>query len=410
MNIFESVRIAFRSLISNKMRSGLTMLGITIGVMSVISMLSIGQGTQTAITNQINSIGSNLLYVRPGATQQGGIRTAEGSAATLTLGDATALADLPGTVAIAPEVDSSGQLAYLGNNAVGRILGVTPEYLDTLNANVADGNFISSANVAETSAVVVLGSQLAQTLYGTTEPVGLSVRINGQTFRVLGVMQAKGGTGFQNQDTQLFVPITTANSRLSRAGQSQGSNTVSVINVKMTGSNVQDQVVQDISQVLDERHRVTQDDFTIQSQQDILNTANQVTGVLTIFLGGLAAISLLVGGIGVMNIMLVSVTERTREIGIRKAVGARRRDILMQFLTEAIILSLSGGLIGIILGMLIARLMSGITVGTTTLNTVVEPSSVLLAVLFSAGVGLFFGSYPANRAASMHPIDALHYE
>ena len=410
MNIFESVRIAFRSLISNKMRSGLTMLGITIGVMSVISMLSIGQGTQTAITNQINSIGSNLLYVRPGATQQGGIRTAEGSAATLTLGDATALADLPGTVAIAPEVDSSGQLAYLGNNAVGRILGVTPEYLDTLNANVADGNFISSANVAETSAVVVLGSQLAQTLYGTTEPVGLSVRINGQTFRVLGVMQAKGGTGFQNQDTQLFVPITTANSRLSRAGQSQGSNTVSVINVKMTGSNVQDQVVQDISQVLDERHRVTQDDFTIQSQQDILNTANQVTGVLTIFLGGLAAISLLVGGIGVMNIMLVSVTERTREIGIRKAIGARRRDILMQFLTEAMILSLSGGLIGIMLGMLIARLVSGIQVGTTTLSTVVEPSSVLLAVLFSAGVGLFFGSYPANRAASMHPIDALHYE
>jgi len=410
MNIFESVRIALRSLVSNKMRSGLTMLGIMIGVMSVISMLSIGQGTQMAITNQINSIGTNLLYVRPGATQQGGVRTAEGSAATLTMADATALAGVSGTVAIAPEVDSFGQLAYLGNNAVGRILGVTPEYLDALNGNVADGSFISSANVSETSAVVVLGSQLAQNLFGTTEPVDLSVRINGQAFRVIGVMQAKGGTGFLNADTQLFVPITTANSRLSRAGQSEGSNTVSVINVKMTDPSVQYQVVQDIAQILDQRHHVSQDDFTIQSQQDILNTANQVTGVLTIFLGGIAAISLIVGGIGIMNIMLVSVTERTREIGIRKALGARRRDILAQFLTEAIILSLSGGLIGILLGALIAHLISGIQVGTTTLDTVVEPSSVLLAVLFSAGVGLFFGSYPANRAASMHPIDALHYE
>jgi putative ABC transport system permease protein len=410
MNILESVRIALRSLISNKMRSGLTMLGIMIGVMSVISLLSIGHGTQTAITNQINSIGSNLLYVRPGATQQGSVRTAEGSAATLTMGDATALAGLPGTVAIAPEVDSFGQLAYLGNNAVGRIVGATPDYQDALNGDVADGNFISSANVAETSAVVVLGSQIAQNLYGTAEPVGLSVRINGQTFRVIGVMQARGGTGFLNTDTQLFVPITTAISRLSRAGQSQGSNTVSVINVKMTDSSVQDQVVQDISRILDQRHRVTQDDFAIQSQQDILNTANQVTSVLTIFLGGLAAISLIVGGIGIMNIMLVSVTEQTREIGIRMALGARRRDILTQFLTEATIPSLSGGLIGIMLGALIAHLISGIQVGTTTLSTVVEPSSVLLAVLFSAGVCLFFGSYPTNRGASMRPIDALHYE
>jgi putative ABC transport system permease protein len=410
MSILESVRIALRSLVSNKMRSGLTMLGITIGVMSVISMLSIGQGTQTSITNQINSIGSNLLYIRPGATQQGGVRTAEGSAATLTMGDATALEDLSGTIAIAPEVDSFGQLAYLGNNAVGRIIGATPAYLDALNGTIADGNFISAVNVAGTSAVVVLGSQLALTLFGTTEPVGLSVRINGQAFRVIGVMLAKGGTGFLNTDTQLYVPITTANSRLSRGGQSQGSNTVSVINVKMIDAKSQDQVVQDISSILDQRHRVAQDDFTIQSQQDILNTANQVTGVLTIFLGGIAAISLLVGGIGMMNIMLVSVTERTREIGIRKALGARKRDILMQFLTEATILSLSGGLIGILLGMLIARLISGIQVGTTALSTVVEPSSVILAVLFSAGVGLFFGSYPANRAASMHPIDALRYE
>jgi putative ABC transport system permease protein len=410
MNIVESMRIALRSLAANKMRSGLTMLGIIIGVMAVIAMLSIGRGAQEAITNQINSIGTNLLFIRPGATQQGGVRTAEGSAATLTMEDGQALVGLPNVVAVAPEVDSFGQVAYLGNNAVGRILGVTPDYQDTMNANVADGDFISAANVTARSAVAVLGSQIAQNLFGDGEPVGQSVRINGQNFRVIGVMQPKGGTGFLNQDTQIFVPITTAMSRLSRGGQFRGGNSVSDINVKITDPSVQNDVVQNISQVLDQRHHVVQDDFTIQSQQDILNTANQVTGVLTIFLGGVAAISLIVGGIGIMNIMLVSVTERTREIGIRKAIGARKRDILAQFLTEAIVLSLSGGLIGILFGALVARLISGVQLGSSTLSTVVDPGSVLLAVLFSAGVGLFFGSYPANRAASLHPIDALRYE
>ncbi len=199
-------------------------------------------------------------------------------------------------------------------------------------------------------------------------------------------------------------------SRLSRGGQFRGGNSVNVINVKITDPSVQNDVVQNISQVLDERHHVAQDDFSIQSQQDILNTANQITGILTIFLGGVAAISLVVGGIGIMNIMLVSVTERTREIGIRKAIGAHKRDIMAQFLTEATILSLGGGIIGILIGMVIARVISGIQMGTTTLTTVVDIDAVLLAVLFSAGVGLFFGSYPANRAASLHPIDALRYE
>ncbi len=410
MNILESMRIALRSLGANKMRSGLTMLGIIIGVMAVIAMLSIGRGAQAAITNQINSIGTNLLFVRPGALQQGGVRTAEGSAATLTMEDGQALVGLPDVVAVAPEVDSFGQVAYLGNNAVGRILGVTPDYPNALNATVADGDFITAANVTAKSAVAVLGAQIAQTLFDTAEPVGQTVRINGQNFRVVGVMQAKGGTGFLNQDTQIFVPITTAMSRLSRGGQFRGGNTVSDLNVKITDPSVQNEVIQNISQVLDERHHVSQDDFNIQSQQDILNTANQVTGVLTIFLGGVAAISLIVGGIGIMNIMLVSVTERTREIGIRKAVGARKRDILTQFLTEATILSVSGGVIGILLGAIIAHLISGIQMGSSTLTTVVDPDSVILAVLFSVGVGLFFGSYPANRAASLHPIDALRYE
>ncbi len=410
MNIIESMRIALRSIASNKMRSGLTMLGIIIGVMAVIAMLSIGRGAQTAITNQINSIGTNLLFIRPGATQQGGVRSAEGSAATLTMEDGQALVGQPDIVSVAPEVDSFGQLAYLGNNSNGRILGVTPEYLDTMNVSVADGDFLTAANVTARSAVAVLGAQIAQQLYDTAEPVGQSVRINGQTFRVIGVMEAKGGTGALNADTQVYVPITTAMSRLSRGGQFRGGNSVSVVNVKITDPSVQNDVIQNISAILDQRHHVAQDDFNIQSQQDILNTANQVTGVLTIFLGGVAAVSLIVGGIGIMNIMLVSVTERTREIGIRKAIGAHKRDIMAQFLTEATILSLGGGLLGILLGAIIARVISGVQLGTTTLNTVVDIDAVLLAVLFSAGVGLFFGSYPANRAASLHPIDALRYE
>ncbi len=411
MTVLESMRIALRSLSANKLRSALTMLGIIIGVMAVIAMLSIGRGAQAAITNQINSIGTNLLFVRPGSTQESGVRSAQGSAATLTLEDAQALSGMANVVGISPELDAFAQVAYLGNNANARVLGVTPEYLDTMNANLADGEFISSANVTARSAVVVLGAQIAQNLYDTASPVGQSVRMNGQTYRVIGVMQSKGGTGFMNADTQVFVPITTAMSRLSRGGQFRGGNIVNVINVKITDPSVQDGVIEEISQVLRDRHHVQfQDDFQIQSQQDILNTANQVTGILTVFLGGVAGISLMVGGIGIMNIMLVSVTERTREIGLRKAIGARKRDILTQFLTEATILSLTGGIIGIMAGAVIARMISGINMGGSTLSTVVDLDSVLLAVLFSVAVGLFFGSYPANRAASLHPIDALRYE
>ena len=412
MNFLESARIALRSLSANKLRSGLTMLGIIIGVMAVVTMLSIGRGAQAAITNQINSIGTNLLFVTPGSTQTQGVRSAQGSAATLTLEDGQALVGLPGIVAVAPQVDSFGQVVYLGNNVNGRIIGTTPEYVDTLNAAVADGDFVTASSVTARSAVVVLGSQIAQDLFDTAEPVGQVVRINNQPFRVIGVMQSKGGTGFMNQDTQIFVPITTAMSRLSRGGDRfRGGNSVQTLNVKITDTSVQDQVTQEIGDVLRQRHHVQfQDDFSIQSQQDILNTANQVTGILTIFLGGIAGISLIVGGIGIMNIMLVSVTERTREIGIRKAVGARQRDILAQFLTEATILSLAGGIIGILMGAIIAHFISGIQLGSTSLNPTIDFDSVMLAVLFSAGVGLFFGSYPASRAASLHPIDALRYE
>jgi putative ABC transport system permease protein len=410
MNVLESVRIALRSLSANKMRSGLTMLGIVIGVMSVIAMLSIGEGAQAAITAQIDAIGTNLLFIRPGSIQQGGVASAAGTAPTLTIQDAQALQNLPYIVGVAPETESFGQAVYLGNNAVGRIIGTTPQYLDTMNAVVADGNFISDANVTVREPVVVLGSQIASELFNGAEPVGQMIRINNQLFRVIGVMQSQGGTGFLNQDTQVFVPITTADSRFARS-RFRGGDVVSSITVKMTNVSDQNQVTQEITAVLRQRHHIQfQNDFTIQSQQDILNAADQVTGTLTIFLGGVAAISLIVGGIGIMNIMLVSVTERTREIGVRKAVGAHKRDILAQFLTEATILSISGGVMGILLGILVAHLISGIQMGSSTLTTVVAPSSVLLAVFFSAGVGLFFGIYPANRAADLNPIEALRYE
>ncbi len=410
MNLLQSVQIALQSIGANKLRSGLTMLGIIIGVMAVITMLSIGRGMQNTVTQQISSIGTNLLFVRPGNTQQGGVRQQE-TQGTLTLGDADALRALPNVVAVAPQVDGFGQVAYMANNAVGRIIGVTPEYQNTLNANVATGEFIASSHVQGRAAVVVLGAGIATSLFDTADPIGQFVRINGQNFRVIGVMEPKGGTGFNDTDMQIYVPITTAASRLIGNQRFRGGDVVSTINVKITDTSVQDAVVQDISNILRERHRVLfQDDFTIQSQQDILNTLNQITDAFTIFLGGIAGISLIVGGIGIMNIMLVSVTERTREIGIRKAVGARQRDILIQFLTEATVLSLFGGLIGLLVGIGIAQLISGINIGTTTLQTVVDLDAILLALSFSLGVGLFFGIYPANRAASLHPIDALRYE
>ena len=252
---------------------------------------------------------------------------------------------------------------------------------------------------------------MADTLFPDQDPVGLSVRINNVPFRVTCVMESKGGTGFLSQDTQVLVPITTAQTRLGRGQRFRGGNNVDVLNVELTDSSLGPTVTDELASVLRDRHHVTfQDDFTIQSQQDVLNAANAVTGTLTIFLGGIAAISLIVGGIGIMNIMLVSVTERTREIGIRKAVGARRSDILAQFLTEATVLSLVGGLIGTLLGWGVGKLLGNVQLGASQITPVVDTSAVLLAVSFSVAIGLFFGIYPALRASGLNPIEALRYE
>ncbi len=412
MNIVESFRIAMRSLGANKMRAGLTMLGVIIGVAAVIALVSIGRGMSAAVTAQVESIGTNLLFVRPGSSQQGGVRGAEGSAGTLTLEDGQALNGIQGIVGIAPEVDSFGQVVYSGNNINSRVIGVTPEYQDVRNFHPVEGEYINATNVTARSLVACIGSQVASQLFdGGQDPVGQSIRINNVPFRVQCVMETKGGTGVLSQDNQIFIPLTTAQTRLSRGNRFRGGNNVDVLNVQLTDSSLGPTVTDQIGQILRDRHHVTaQDDFTIQSQQDTLNALNSITGAVTLFLGAVAAISHIVGGIGIMNIMLVSVTERTREIGIRKAVGAHRRDILPQFQTEATVLSVLGGTIGTALGWGISRLMGNINLGGTTITPSVDIDAILLAVGFSLAIGLFFGIYPALRASALHPIDALRYE
>lgn len=410
MNILESTRIALRALTANKLRAGLTMLGIIIGVAAVIALVSIGRGAEKAITEQIESVGTNLLYVRPGATSTNGVQGQQGSAATLTLEDAKALEGIEGIEGVAPEINSFGQIVANGINTNARLTGVTPTFIDALNFTLAEGEFVTDANLTGRSLVVVLGSTVATTLFPDQDPIGQTVRINNVPLKVIGVMEAKGGTGFTSQDNQVFAPITTVQTRLANAGRFRGGNSISTINIKLTDSSLGDPVTLAIGEVLRERHNVNEDDFAVTSQEDVLSAATSVTDTLTIFLGGVAAISLLVGGIGIMNIMLVSVTERTREIGIRKAVGAKRSDILMQFLTEATVLSVLGGAIGTSIGWAIASLMGAISIGSTTVTPSVDISAVILAVVFSVAVGLFFGSYPAFRASALRPIQALRYE
>lgn len=410
MNLLVSVQIALRALTANKLRASLTMLGVIIGVAAVIALMSIGRGASAAISSQIQSIGTNLLYVRPGASNDSGVRGADGSAVTLTQEDGAALEGIEGIVAVAPQVESFGQLVYQGTNMNARVLGVTPEYLDASTAVPEAGEFITEANVTGKSLVVVLGSTVAETLFAGEDPIGKSIRINNILFRVAGVMQAKGGSGFTSLDSQVFVPLTTAQTRLGRGAQFRGGNGVSLLNIKIQDTAQSDAITEQIGEILRERHRVVEDDFTVTSQEDVLSAATSVTDTLTIFLGGIAAISLIVGGIGIMNIMMVSVTERTREIGIRKAVGAKRRDVLMQFLTEATVLSVLGGMLGTLLGWGIATMMGNVSLGSTQITPVVDTSAVLLAVGFSVAIGLFFGIYPALRASSLRPIEALRYE
>jgi putative ABC transport system permease protein len=414
--------VALRALGANKLRTTLTMLGIIIGVSAVIALMSIGRGAQAQVTSQIQSLGTNLLFIRPGSTRdQGGVRSTQGSAPTLTLDDADAIAALPNVVATAPELGTFAQMLANGQNTNSRVTGVTEDYATVRNTPVAEGDWINRTQLDGHSSVVVLGDAVAKQLFPDSDPMGQTVRLSvggrtGTNFRVIGVAEAKGGTGLGNADDQVFVPITTVMARLFAQRTARGAPNVSTINVQVVSESAMDETVNEIGELLRTRHKVAQDDFTVQSQQDFLNTFNQIAGTFTLLLGAIAGISLVVGGIGIMNIMLVSVTERTREIGIRKAVGARRRDILTQFLVEAIVVSVLGGAIGIALGTGFAALISQLQVpggaggGTSQLQTQVGLDSVMLAFCVSAAVGLFFGIYPATRASRLNPIEALRYE
>ncbi|OGO00292.1 MAG: hypothetical protein A2Y59_05610 [Chloroflexi bacterium RBG_13_52_14] len=415
MNPKQIARTALTALTLNKLRSFLTILGVVIGVAAVIALMALGEGTQTTIVQRIESLGTNLLFVSPGASSESGtaIRGAFGSARTLTLNDAEALTAVPSVLAVAPEVSTSSQVVANGVNTRAQIAGVTSDYAPVRNLTVAEGEFISESDIDRRTMAVVLGSRVAQTLFGETNPVGQTVKIGGRPFTVIGVLESKGGTGIDSGDYRIFAPITTVFYRLSAQRSASGEMLISSITVQVSNAKQTDTATAEITSILEDRHGIgvgEDDDFGITSQEEMIGTLNASTDVFVILLGAIAGISLLVGGIGVMNIMLVSVTERTREIGIRKAVGAKRRDILLQFLVEAASMSLIGGGIGVLAGWGISSLITGFNMGSVTMRAVVSPNIIILAVSVSVAVGLIFGLYPAYRAARLSPVDALRYE
>ena len=403
MNALDLLQETRLSLSANKARSALTILGIVIGISSVIAMVSIGQGAKKQIQTSIEGLGTNLLTILPGVIQPGRgiVSSGRGSAQTLENEDLEVLNSITGIVSVAPELSRRFQVtAGTGNNTNTTVNGVLPTYASVRNLTVDQGVFVSDANVRALGRQAVLGATVATDLFGETDPLGKTIRINKTNFRVVGILTKKGGAGFSGPDDMVIIPLTTMQKILA------GVDYLSQISISVADKNQMNEVRDEVNNALLRRHRVAEPDFSIISQEDILGTLSQVVDTFTIFLASIAGISLVVGGIGIMNMMLTTVTERTREIGLRKAIGAKRRDINQQFLVEAVALTFIGGLLGIILGWLIATTVTSLGL----IQTQVSLASVLLAFGVSAAIGIIFGYYPARRAARLNPIDALRYE
>jgi putative ABC transport system permease protein len=407
MNLAAVVREAARSLGANTLRTALTMLGMVIGVAAVVLMLAVGSGAQNQVNRAVSSMGSNLLVILSGSTSTGTLRMGSGNAPTLTTGDAEAIAKLPDVQAVAPTFPGGAQVAYGINNWGTQVMGVTPEYASVRDWPVESGEAISDTDIRSSTRVALLGSTVVEKLFDTEDPVGKTIRIRGQPFQVLGVLKKKGQSlDGRDQDDSVLVPITTAQSKLFG---NRFPGTVRFMFVQAVSQEATSVAENDITLLLRQRHRIqpdAEDDFTVRNLTQVAEAASQTARVLSLMLGAIGSISLVVGGIGIMNIMLVSVTERTREIGIRMAIGARQRDVLLQFLLEALMICIVGGLVGIAIGvvgaLVVGRLMQ--------IEVAFSASVMLIAFAVSAATGIFFGFWPARRAASLRPVEALRYE
>jgi putative ABC transport system permease protein len=410
VNILASARIAVRALRVNKLRSALTMLGIVIGVGAVIAMVAVGSGAQARVAEQIQSLGANVIIIWPGTVNQGGVRLGAGAQATLSEDDAWAIQrDIQLVQVVAPYVRGNAQVVYSNLNWATGILGVTPEYFPARDWEVISGRQLTQEEVDGASKVALVGQTVARNLFGDEDPLGQVIRIKKVPFTIIGLMDRKGqNTWGQDQDDQILIPLSTARTKVLGGNQVKGR-AVGAISIKVREAALMKEAEQEIRELIRQRHRIQpfqDDDFNLRNLSEVLESQEAASRVLTTLLAAIASVSLLVGGIGIMNIMLVSVTERTREIGLRMAVGARGRDILTQFLVEAVTLSLIGGAIGVGFGLLASHAIAYFA----EWRTLLQVEAILLAFSFSAAVGIFFGFYPARKAAGLNPIDALRYE